>query len=87
LRCLQVLLPTSSVKSYSPEDGASKSGSKISYAELGRQAPWAVQELKVHFHHDKPFKRVSRSCCRVLNQWVAVVAAAGFDCRCVLLCV
>jgi hypothetical protein len=54
-----VLLPTSTVKSYSPEDGASKSGSKVSYAALGRQAPWAVQELKVHFHHDKPFKRVS----------------------------
>ncbi|KAF6257504.1 Ribophorin I-domain-containing protein [Scenedesmus sp. NREL 46B-D3] len=54
-----VLLPTSDVKSYSPEDGASKSGSKVSYAKLGRQAPWAVQELQVHFQHDKPFKRIN----------------------------
>eukprot|EP00882_Tetradesmus_deserticola_P020476 GHRQ01022123.1.p1 GENE.GHRQ01022123.1~~GHRQ01022123.1.p1 ORF type:complete len:580 (+),score=253.23 GHRQ01022123.1:133-1872(+) len=54
-----VLLPTSDVKSYSPEDGASKSGSKVSYTKLGRQAPWALQQLKVHFHHDKPFKRIN----------------------------
>jgi hypothetical protein len=60
--CSQVLLPTSDVKSHSPQDGGSKSGSKVSYAALGRQGPWAVQELKVHFHHDKPFKRVSCCC-------------------------
>jgi hypothetical protein len=63
--CWQVLLPTSDVKSYSPEAGASKSGSKVSYAALGKQGPWAVQELKVHFHHDKPFKRV-RGCCLLM---------------------
>lgn len=55
----QVLLPTSDVKSYT-EEGGSKSGSKITY-KAGKQAPWAVKQLKVHFHHDKPFKRVSHS--------------------------
>ncbi|WIA09458.1 hypothetical protein OEZ85_008859 [Tetradesmus obliquus] len=54
-----VLLPTSDVRSFSPQDGGSKSGSKVSYAALGKQGPWAVQQLKVHFHHDKPFKRVN----------------------------
>ena len=58
-RVLQATLPTSDVKS-STETKASKSGSKITWGDFGRQQPWAVEELKVHFHHDKPFKRVRR---------------------------
>jgi hypothetical protein len=54
---LQCVLPTSDVKSHT-ETKASQSGSKITYGEFSQQQPWALEPLKLHFHHDKPFKRV-----------------------------
>jgi len=60
--CTQATLPTSDVKSYT-DIQASKSGSKVTYGPFDKQQPWATQELKLHFHHDKPFKRV-RDCSR-----------------------
>lgn len=62
----QVQLPTSDIKS-NTDIKASTSGSKITYGDYGKQQPWAVQELKVHFHHDKPFKRVMEVACDDCN--------------------
>lgn len=56
---LQANLPTSDLK-FATDATASKAGSKVTFGEFGQQKPWAVKELKLHFHHDKPFKRVSR---------------------------
>jgi hypothetical protein len=55
---LQATLPSSDIKSHT-ELQASKSGSKVTFGPYAKQGPWAVQELKLHFHHPKPFKRVS----------------------------
>ncbi|KAF8073141.1 OST1A [Scenedesmus sp. PABB004] len=54
-----VLLPTSDVKSFAPSEDASKGGSKVTFGKFGKQGPWAVKELKVHFAHDRPFKRIN----------------------------
>jgi hypothetical protein len=56
---LQASLPTSDIKYATESSKTSKSGSKVIFGEFDKQQPWAVQELKLHFHHDKPFKRVS----------------------------
>lgn len=55
-------LPTSDLK-FATDAKASKAGSKVTFGEFGRQEPWAVKELKLHFHHDKPFKRVRGAGC------------------------
>jgi hypothetical protein len=35
---------------------------KITWGPFGEQAPWSSAELKVHFSHDRPFKRVRCAC-------------------------
>jgi hypothetical protein len=52
----QVLLPTSDVKSFT--SGGTHSASKVTYASQGPSKPWSVEELKLHFRHNKPLKRV-----------------------------
>lgn len=54
---VQATLPNSDIK-FATELKSSKSGSKVTWGDFDRQQPWTVQELKLHFYHDKPFKRV-----------------------------
>eukprot|EP00878_Enallax_costatus_P023618 GHUV01025125.1.p1 GENE.GHUV01025125.1~~GHUV01025125.1.p1 ORF type:complete len:457 (+),score=118.13 GHUV01025125.1:677-2047(+) len=57
-----VILPTSDIKTFTfsgNDDTVEQSGSKITYGKFDRQEPWAIKELKVHFHHDKPIKKVN----------------------------
>lgn len=55
-----VLLPTATVLSFSPRDKGVHSDAKVAFEQLGAAKPWDSTPLKVHFHHDKPFKKVLR---------------------------
>ncbi|GBF90218.1 hypothetical protein Rsub_03351 [Raphidocelis subcapitata] len=46
--------------SFSPSEGASSTSSKVAWGKLGKAAAWESKPLKVHFHHDKPFKKVTK---------------------------
>lgn len=54
-----ILLPTRDIISVTPEDKATKSDTQITF-NLGSADPWSKEQLKVHFHHDKPFKKVAK---------------------------
>ncbi|KAI8474884.1 MAG: Ribophorin I-domain-containing protein [Monoraphidium minutum] len=53
-----VVLPTSTVAGFSPSEGGSHKGGKVVWEDLGPAGPWADAGLRVHFHHDKAFKKV-----------------------------
>lgn len=51
-------LPTSTVLSFAPKDKGSSKDGKVAFEKLGAAGPWDATPLKVHFHHDKAFKKV-----------------------------
>ncbi|GIL70757.1 hypothetical protein Vretimale_3842 [Volvox reticuliferus] len=54
----EVILPTSTVKSYTDEKPVSKSDNKIKYGKYDLIKPFTVKELSVHFENNKPFKHI-----------------------------
>ncbi|KIZ04728.1 oligosaccharyltransferase complex subunit alpha (ribophorin I) [Monoraphidium neglectum] len=52
------ILPTEGILSHSrPEDTVNKV-TRLVWGSLGAAEPWSLEPLRVHFHHDKPFKKV-----------------------------
>ncbi len=56
----QAQVPTSKVLSHAPTAKATVKDSKVSWEGLGSAEPWTATPLKLHFHHNKPFKKVRR---------------------------
>jgi oligosaccharyltransferase complex subunit alpha (ribophorin I) len=61
---LQVVLPTSNVKSYTDtEKPVAKSDNKLKFGKYDLVKPWTVKPLYLHYEHNKPFKKVRLYLC------------------------
>ncbi len=55
-----MLLPTSNVKSYTDaHKPVSKSDNKVTFGKYDLIKPFTLEQLRVHFENNKPFRKVS----------------------------